>query len=283
MSLARSMLTVLILGWLPALAVGAGDDPVIEKLLESADPARLTEWGIRYEHGEGVERSQDRAIRLYCVAAWEGDARAQYQLGWIYANGRGLPRDDGLAAAWFRLAAEQGDEPSKKMLIRVEDRGSEEFPRCIRPDGKELYALPTGNTAQDRERTTLLVRRLAPRYGLDPALVLALIQIESNFDPNARSPKNAQGLMQLIPATARRFGVQDIMHPLENLRGGMEYLRWLLDHFDGEVALALAGYNAGEGAVERYRGIPPYRETRHYVKAVTRLYDNRSASLARGS
>lgn len=98
--------------------------------------------------------------------------------------------------------------------------------------------------------------------------MLAVVQVESNYDPNARSSKNAQGLMQLIPETAERFGVENVWDPEENLRGGMAYLRWLLDHFDGDVRLALAGYNAGEGAVRRFRGVPPFEETQDYVKRV---------------
>ncbi|MFO1189608.1 MAG: lytic transglycosylase domain-containing protein [Alphaproteobacteria bacterium] len=112
------------------------------------------------------------------------------------------------------------------------------------------------------------------RYRLDPALVLAVISVESSFRPDAVSAKNAQGLMQLIPATATRFGVRDAFDPEENLRGGMAYLRWLLDHFAGNVQLAVAAYNAGENAVERHRGVPPYAETRAYVKKIQQLYPN---------
>jgi membrane-bound lytic murein transglycosylase MltF len=91
----------------------------------------------------------------------------------------------------------------------------------------------------------------------------------------ARSPKNAQGLMQLIPATAQRFGVRNVWDPEQNLRGGMAYLQWLLQHFKGDVKLALAGYNAGEKAVERHGGVPPYRETQAYVKRIMkRVGDN---------
>jgi soluble lytic murein transglycosylase-like protein len=119
-----------------------------------------------------------------------------------------------------------------------------------------------------------LVSQMAPQYGLDPSLVMAMIHQESSFNPMATSPKNAQGLMQLIPATAERFGVRDPYDPVENLRGGMKYFRWLLDKFDGNVALALAGYNAGEGAVMKHGGIPPYAETRDYVKRILSNYRN---------
>ena len=91
---------------------------------------------------------------------------------------------------------------------------------------------------------------------------------ESNFDPLAVSPKNAQGLMQLTPETAARFRVRRLTDPAQNIRGGMAYLRWLLAYFEGDLALVLAAYNAGERAVERYRGIPPYAETRLYVSRI---------------
>jgi soluble lytic murein transglycosylase-like protein len=112
------------------------------------------------------------------------------------------------------------------------------------------------------------VNIVAPEYHLAPQLVLAVMATESNFDPLAISPKNAQGLMQLIPDTALRFKVLRISDPAQNIRGGMAYLRWLLAYFEGDVALALAAYNAGEKAVERYRGVPPYAETRLYVRRI---------------
>lgn len=117
-----------------------------------------------------------------------------------------------------------------------------------------------------------LVHKMAPAYGLDPDLVLAVIAVESNFRAGVVSDKNAMGLMQLIPETAQRFGVANVFDAEDNIRGGMKYLRWLLAHFDGDVTLALAGYNAGEGAVRQYGGIPPYRETQDYVVKVHSLY-----------
>lgn len=116
------------------------------------------------------------------------------------------------------------------------------------------------------------VEASAARYDIDPALVLAVIDGESGGDPRARSPKNAQGLMQLRPDTAQRFGVADPWDIGQNIEGGTAYLNWLLRHFNGSLPLALAGYNAGEGAVERHGGIPPYRETRHYVQRIIGRY-----------
>jgi Transglycosylase SLT domain len=111
------------------------------------------------------------------------------------------------------------------------------------------------------------------RNGVDPVLIYATMHQESSFKPRALSHKGASGLMQLMPGTARRFGVTNIFDPRQNIEGGVRYMRFLLDSFGGDVSLALAGYNAGEGAVMKYgRQIPPYRETQEYVRRITRRY-----------
>jgi soluble lytic murein transglycosylase-like protein len=117
-------------------------------------------------------------------------------------------------------------------------------------------------------------------YGVSLELVRAIIQVESDFDHLARSSKGAQGLMQLMPATAERFGVGDPFDPRQNIFGGVQYLRFLLDLFGGDVALAAAAYNAGENAVIRYDGIPPYRETRGYVEKVQALLGGAASAVA---
>lgn len=117
-----------------------------------------------------------------------------------------------------------------------------------------------------------LINRIATQQGVDPLLIKAMIGTESTFNPNAKSPKNAQGLMQLIPATAARFGVTNVYDPEQNITGGVKYVKWLLDRYHGDVSKTLAGYNAGEGAVDKYGGIPPYKETTNYVSQIGANY-----------
>ncbi len=124
----------------------------------------------------------------------------------------------------------------------------------------------------DRDGVEKLVREAAERHHVDPALVRAVIATESNWNPAAISRKGAQGLMQLIPTTAQRFGVNDVFNPKQNVDAGVRYLRTLLERYRGNLDLALAAYNAGEGAVDRAHGIPAYRETRNYVQRVQDAY-----------
>jgi Transglycosylase SLT domain len=123
-----------------------------------------------------------------------------------------------------------------------------------------------------RDGVEKLVREAADRHRVDAALIRAVIETESNWNPIALSNKGAGGLMQLIPTTARRFGVNDVFNPQQNIDGGVHYLKILLDRYNGNLDLALAAYNAGEGAVDRARGIPSFRETRNYVQKVQNAY-----------
>lgn len=120
----------------------------------------------------------------------------------------------------------------------------------------------------------------AREFGVEEAVVRAIIHAESAFNPTALSRAGAQGLMQLMPATARRFGVTDSYDASQNIRGGVQYLSWLLRRFNGDLTLAAAGYNAGEGAVDRHGGVPPYRETQYYVRRVAQLADRYRGELA---
>jgi soluble lytic murein transglycosylase-like protein len=263
-------------------------------------PEHVQRWRLdakAMEYGEpGVPRDPVRAAELYCRAARHGDAESQYSLAWMLTNSRGIERDEAQAAHLFAAAAEQGYSQAKNILARMgAPRG--EPPPCLRsPDDDQavLAALDQKTAAQKAaaqkangakagpavnsaafvppppprnapEMLVRFVRLVAPEYQLAPHLVLAFIATESNFDAGAVSPKNAQGLMQLIPETAARFGVRNSMDPTQNIRGGMAYLRWLLARYQGDVVLTAAAYNAGEGAVDRYLGVPPYAETRQYV------------------
>ena len=127
------------------------------------------------------------------------------------------------------------------------------------------------------------INKAARHYGVDPALVRAVIHAESAFKPDAKSRVGALGLMQLMPATAKDMGVVDPLSPEENIHGGVRYLAWLLQKNDGNTLLATAAYNAGPGAVERHNGIPPYEETETYVKRVRILHGRYKAALSNAS
>jgi TPR repeat protein len=220
------------------------------------------EAAVRYESGRGVKQDDRRAYRLYCVAALRGDHRAAHRLGLMHANAHaGLKGDRSIAAGWFQLAMEYGDSDANRELEKLDGVSAVPDPAC-----------PVTRGLPDRPTIETWVRLLAPEYGLDPRLVLALIAVESNFDPRALSPRNAHGLMQLLPETAKRFAVSNIWDPVQNISGGLSYLRWLMEYYSGKVRLVLSAYNAGEEAVDRYRKIPPYDETRRYVLSILVKY-----------
>jgi soluble lytic murein transglycosylase-like protein len=134
---------------------------------------------------------------------------------------------------------------------------------------KSMHGFTTGDSAID----SYIINSCA-RYGIDPLLIYAQMHQESSFKFRALSNKGASGLMQLMPGTARRFGVTNIFDPSQNIDGGVKYMRYLLDMFNGDIDLALAGYNAGEGAVQKYGwSIPPYNETQEYVRRISARYD----------
>ncbi|NLD69898.1 MAG: transglycosylase SLT domain-containing protein [Limnobacter sp.] len=247
----------------------------------------LIERAARHEHAEGTTRDYAKAHDLYCEAARLGSADALLHLGWMYANGRGVDRNDAIAHELFVRAAKKGNQTAGNLARVVRgELGAAAAPACLVAAARQpgagsgvarLDAAPPADIAAAldapaRRKLLKTVIEQAQEHQVDPRLVLAVMAAESNFDPNARSPKNAQGLMQLIPETAERFAVQDILDPVQNVRGGVRYLRWLLSHFRGHVDLALAAYNAGEGAVNRFRGVPPYRETLAYVARIRALY-----------
>jgi soluble lytic murein transglycosylase-like protein len=204
-----------------------------------------------------------------------------FNLGCMYAKGRGVARDDALAAFFFARAAREGHAQAREMLKFVAS-AQIVYPECMLPPPPGPSAHDAVQTAQaddpyadlppDKRRIAEIVVRAAPQYAIDPRLALAIVAAESNFQPEARSEKDARGVMQLIAATATRFNVRNRYNVEDNLQGGLSYLRWLLAYYQGNVTLAVAAYNAGEAAVDRYRGVPPYAETRTYVQRVQRLF-----------
>ena len=227
-----------------------------------------------------------QAAVLYCEAARSGSLEGQYRLGMLYAFGQGVPESRSLAATLFSLAASQGHAQADEMLESIE-LTSVELPACVTHGHLPEKAPPRLDAAAgasplidthllslapDKRWIVPLTTTLSTWYSLDPRLVLSVIAVESNFDTRAQSPKAAAGLMQLIPDTAERFNVRNAHDATQNLRGGMRYLRWLLSYYRGNVVYALAAYNAGEKRVDRFRGVPPYPETRAYVQRVLRMY-----------
>jgi hypothetical protein len=263
-----------------ALVHSASATPVVAGAAENGSPQQLVAQAVAYEHGEGVAKDPLKAAALYCDAAREGDTEAQFSLGWMYANGRGVARDDSAAAAMFRLAAAGGHGYAQRMLAFLGDEPGR-LPDCMgSPEPPWVDTGPDFANVPDffadlpawKKQIADIVTALAPRYAVDPRLALSVIQVESNFEARALSVRNAQGLMQLVPDTAARFNVTNALDVRDNLRGGLAYLRWLLAYYQGQVPLAVAAYNAGEAAVDKYKGIPPYPETREYVRRVLGLF-----------
>jgi hypothetical protein len=273
--------------WLAACAWPILEADAVELELEPPVTRRLLNEAAKLAEHAFKPLDLWRAAGRYCQAARLGSTEAQYQLGMLYAFGEGVPENRALAAALFSLAGQQGHYEAQAMLETVH-LVSSELPVCMTVEGRlpekprRGYGLSAGKLL-DLEKTirrlsagkkwiVKLVKTMSPWYQVDARLALSIISVESNFEPKARSAKNAMGLMQLIPGTANRFNVKDAFNATQNIRGGLAYLRWLLARYEGNVALVAAGYNAGEGAVDRYRGVPPYPETQQYVKKILRLY-----------
>ena len=210
-------------------------------------------------------------VAALCRRARLGDASSQYALAWVFSHARGEERRDDWAHYLFFAAAGNGHEDARKVLLSV-TWPQAAVPDCVRPTAVSSKGPTIALRAPPHiER---LVYQLAPQFNVNPKLALAIIAVESNFNSAALSNKNAMGLMQLIPDTARRFGVRNAFDPQQNIRGGMGYLRWLLAYYQGDVRLVAAAYNAGEGAVDKHRGVPPFAETQDYVRRVVERFGN---------
>lgn len=220
------------------------------------------------EPSVAAEVRQNRMAQ--CKAALGGNQDQAFRLARRHLFGMGVRRNPRTGVAWLRVAAAMGHGEAARLLMHVPRNMGAVPPSC--DGGAAGWGGRSMRPATPPAEIRAMVDRLAPQYGLDPGLVLTVMQIESSFRSNVVSPKAAAGLMQLIPATAERFGVEDVFDAEDNARGGMKYLRWLLSYFRGDVILATAAYNAGEGAVDRHKGVPPYAETQNYVSMVRSLY-----------
>jgi hypothetical protein len=261
------------------LEIFDNEPPVTKDLLERAS-ALITESSVADEHSQDATW---KAANLYCEAARYGSAEGLYRLGMLYAFGRGVPANRDYAANLFGLAAMHGHFEAQKMLETIEIK-TNNTPLCVlqavAPERAPANQYGDSQAIEDyvarlpkNKRWVLdLVETISTWYKVDSRLVLSIITAESNFKTNAKSNADAHGLMQLIPATAERFNVKNAYNASQNIKGGVAYLRWLLSYFRGDVTLAVAAYNAGEGAVDKYKGVPPYNETRGYVKKVMGLY-----------
>lgn len=246
---------------------------------------QLVKLAFKGKGENGINSYEDAAKQFCRQARDDNDPEAQYALGWMHAQGRGFEKNEHTAKLFYEMAALQDNYRSRKALAEsTGDTNLAKMPACMQPDEPEeplqasfsqsklAPAGSNGNNFYQRGPIFNIVDSLAAEYHLETDLVMAFIKVESNFNPRATSPKNAKGLMQLIPATARRFGVKDVYDPLQNIKGGMAYLQWLMAYFEGDVRLVAAAYNAGENAVDRYKGVPPYKETRRYVNKIYKLY-----------
>jgi soluble lytic murein transglycosylase-like protein len=243
----------------------------------------LVKLAFRGKGTGGINNYEDAAAH-YCKSARDlNDANAYFAVGWLYANGKGVPKDVNIAALFFDKAAAQNHTAAQKWQSKIEGNASlATKPACLQPDPKpevvtesppNIYDVEVNRDVFYEEGPIYeIVKILAPDYGIDTDLAMAFIKVESNFNPNATSPKNAKGLMQLIPETAARFNVKKPYDPEDNIRGGLAYLQWLFAYYEGDVRLVSAAYNAGEKAVDRYKGVPPYPETRRYVTKIYNLY-----------
>jgi soluble lytic murein transglycosylase-like protein len=253
----------------------------------------LVAMAFKFKNIEGSPRDYAEVAANYCKKAKLGDADAQFALGWMYANGKGVSTDEKAAAQLFTMAAEQGHASAQESLAKLSNVSpSSTLLACLLPDPPASIADNSALDAAQNEKKAItektaalfysqhrilkLVNKLAPRYDIDANLAMTFIAVESGFNVLATSPKNAQGLMQLIPETAERFGVKDPYKAEDNIKGGLAYLQWLLAYYKGDIKLVAAAYNAGEGAVEKYKGVPPYAETQMYVKKIAKLYNNTS-------
>jgi TPR repeat protein len=253
----------------------------------------------RYGNSQDAKTYFNELHRHYCRHSKNGDVEAQYALAWMYENGKGTNKNIFTAEQLYRIAAKQKYQLAIHLLksygfdLNQEPQQSH-LPSCMLSSGENALinlnysekdelqdesnqapsdAIKKLSVSQDK--IYKIVNKLSTQFNVDVDLVMSFILIESGFDINATSKKNAQGLMQLIPETGSRFGIKNPYKAEENIKGGMAYLEWLLAYYQGNLELVAAAYNAGEGAVDKHKGVPPYQETKQYVKKILSLYNKK--------
>jgi len=220
------LLLAALLGFGPiASASQIASSPPLQPRNAVRGESDLVDLAARYESGESVRQDYPRAFQLYCQAARIGDPRAYFALGWMYLNGRGVSRDDASAVTWLRKAAAHGIPQAANLLTLLPANLPKSGERCT--TGLASMIGPVGPPAAVRA----LIDETAHDTGLNPTLLQSVMSVESGFNPRAVSPKLAIGLMQLMPATAARFGVKDSFDERENVHAGAAYLRSLLQMF----------------------------------------------------
>lgn len=230
------------------------------------------EQGRAAEQGIGIRKNFPLAIRLYCDAGTMGSPEGFFRVGRILAKGPRYLRNPRLANAYLALAIRLGNHEALEYYDESVDNAEleDECGKFIARVEIAAFDLDAYLAKQPlaKQKIAAFIRSKARQYGVDVGIALGIALAESNLNANAVSPKNAQGVMQLIPSTQKRFGVTKPFDPEHNVIGGLAYLSWLQKRFGEDWRLVAAAYNAGEGAVDRYGDIPPYPETQQYVRRV---------------
>lgn len=257
------MLASAAAGGLACAAEQADDAPQLVALLEQGQAA---------EKGIGGFKRPGLALALYCDAGEMGSSEGFFHVGRILQSPASVWHKPALANAYLALASRLGHQQAGELHDPTVANAPlpelcRDFEEAMARESFDIEGYLTALTPA-RRKIAALIRLHAPRYAVDARFGLAVAMAESNLNPLAVSPKNAQGVMQLIPDTQERFGVKKPFDPESSVRGGLTYLKWLSIRFGGDLTLVAAAYNAGEGMVDKYQGIPPFPETQHYVRRV---------------